>query len=608
MYKRNQLNPKSEHNDTKNFIFPYKNNFDVLVHKKVDNNIEFDTNDNPINMSQFEIERMFNSISTDFFTEKVFTTQTTVLFQYFINNLFNKLVKYYRETNELNGLPIGETIDENDISFIYKGGTTMKILHDKFNIPTTQSIDYSDFFKRSDSDYTIFIDNKKFNFEQFMVHSKNLEILSFYGLIYIKKTIAACTNWFLDIKNIYAQKNIKELLDKYNNKITELNNTVYDPENSNIDEMVLKLLKDVKFVGIYIGKHNAFINKNEKCAFFNVNDIKQLSNLFNDITMDMFILKRNNLRSLGSTRRDFYIKRNNKTLNYFMFDNFNGYENNYDNMYISFNEDITGSDHTQYSGFSLVRSKYNITGIYKSGKKYGIINLPAELIDVSFSHYANKNITKLFVNNNFKDFITQYNYVKEPTFSYFSYTIIGFVYDLTSTIFEYKIPWFQEKYEKRLNRLMYFILLFVITNTEYNQNNYELGIGLFVDINNLFTVYPYTHTSFNLLLDNMIVKYDKTVLLHLLRNMQYLFSYADILDPMTNKSVKIINYIKSHIGKYNYFRNYIADLCTKNIEILKQPHTQNIDMNSIKQLGGYYDKYLKYKNKYMLLKNSFKIT
>lgn len=616
MYKNNQLNSDPTKNDTKNFVFPYKNDFNILANKSTEHKLDFDLglgSEKATDMSQFELKRILNNISTDFFTEKVFTNQRTVImFQYFVNNLFNALIKYYRETNELNDLPDGENIDENDIVFVYKGGTTMKILHDKFNINsnvTKDVFDYSSYFKRSDSDYTVFINNKKFNFEQYMHHSRNLQVLSFYALIYIKNTIENCASWFLDIHNMYDQNNLRELLNNYNKKINELNNTIYDPENSKIDENLIKKTKGLEFIGIYVGNKNYFINDSEKQNFININNKSQISNLLGDYDLEMFRSKINILNKFGSTRKDFYIKNNNSFVSMYMFDDFNEYKNDYNNIYITFNESIVITDRdievrNKSSGFSLIRSKYNIVGIFKINNKYGIINIPSELIDVSFSYNNNKNMKHLFLEkDSFKLYITDYKYIKSPSFIYFSYTIIGFINDLTDVIFEYLIPWNQDKYEKRLNRLMYFILLYIIITPKYNDNKYKLGIEFMNDFKAFLDNYPYTNLSTQKSLDYITNKYDDFAFHDLFKYFKKLTSAETMIDSMTNKEIKIIDYIRSHIGKYNYFRKYLADLCIKNIDILKSLNHVSLNPQNIEQLGGYYEKYLKYKSKYLSLKN-----
>ena len=106
----------------------------------------------------FQCKKKLFDVSTDFFTNQIFQKQETIFtFQFFVNNLFNKVINKYKKENR---------IDDTDILFLFKGGTTMMILFKTYHKYFLENEDneYKDFFKRSDSDYQLYINPNKTNF------------------------------------------------------------------------------------------------------------------------------------------------------------------------------------------------------------------------------------------------------------------------------------------------------------------------------------------------------------------------------------------------------------------------------------------------------------
>ena len=126
---------------------------------------------NPINFKCINLDSIDSSISndcryrinnltTEFIISTFFSDDKTIYeFQYLINNLFNSMTK-----NIINYLNVhnGKFMD-TDILFLYKGGTTLKILYDTYKSYFTETENkyfysiFSDSFSRSDSDYVVMI-------------------------------------------------------------------------------------------------------------------------------------------------------------------------------------------------------------------------------------------------------------------------------------------------------------------------------------------------------------------------------------------------------------------------------------------------------------------
>lgn len=74
-------------------------------------------------------------------------------FQELVNNTFNDKIKEYKEYTKL---------PEKSIYFIYKGGSAIKMLFEKYKKQLKQQhhhmLKFDDYFERSDADYSIYID------------------------------------------------------------------------------------------------------------------------------------------------------------------------------------------------------------------------------------------------------------------------------------------------------------------------------------------------------------------------------------------------------------------------------------------------------------------
>jgi hypothetical protein len=86
-------------------------------------------------------------------------------FQYLINTTFNKIIDKYKLELKMTTNP---GLLETDILFTYKGGTTIKLIFNKYRELFNDFENYVEletYFQRSDSDYSIFINPSLHNFD-----------------------------------------------------------------------------------------------------------------------------------------------------------------------------------------------------------------------------------------------------------------------------------------------------------------------------------------------------------------------------------------------------------------------------------------------------------
>lgn len=145
-------------------------------------------------------------------------------YQYLLNTFFTKIRDIYINENGLR---------ETDIIFMYKGGTTMKILYKEYEKYITRFPQFMNeiklFFSRSDSDYTYLINPALENFEKIYYHFSKITVL---GLCVIKNIFIENEEFFLDMNEI-NESDMINTINKFNDKIENIrrayNDVLLDP-------------------------------------------------------------------------------------------------------------------------------------------------------------------------------------------------------------------------------------------------------------------------------------------------------------------------------------------------------------------------------------------
>jgi hypothetical protein len=515
-------------------------------------------------------------------------------FQYLVNNLFEKGIS---EIKKIFNIPGGEEfIGEKDIIFLYKGGTTMKILFRKYHDVIGRVNNMNDFFEqtqnnfqRSDSDYSIYINPNlatKYSEEFFNMVYITVNQMAYIVLDKIREFINSHPD---QIVPFYELKNNTVIL----NKINDLNQVIEDvranPQNyphcSN-----LRVIEKIIGLGVFDKKYMV-----EEIPDLNESNIDFL---FSGETDSMIENKHRNFianKSIEAIKGDFIMTYNKDDTNA----EYKSYVplKNKDFIYLSANETNEFSNLGTTAAFMLQRLKVNFVCYYKTIKgQYGFFSCPSELVDVSILK-RNASGLPLFFEHIDKEY-KQFSYIfrnKEVKFK--GYTIYGHINDLLFVLFDVvTYPWDDTKYEKRLKRVI--VLLFLELCINYNEQ--EHGINQIVgDFNEIF--------SLGSTLENID---QKNNLLNIANSIYE--NYQKNNKGYTKFILKLVNIIRildeNNFGKFNKMCNValeILNLIPKfyNSVVITEG-TFNNDVERVYQLGGNYkEKYLKYKKKYFELKN-----
>jgi hypothetical protein len=569
-------------NESEGIIFEDRNIFEASI-----SNI-FET---------FQQKKVFYDMMTELINRDLLTDDSQNLifnFQFLLNQSFNQTIQKYCEINK---------IDPNKIIFLYKGGTTMKILYQKYLKENSSSdlFKYLDeFFQRSDSDYGIYIYEKdKTKYHQIFY---DINIICFNILQKIKEFLNTNDN----LKCIIPLEKINETLMK--NQILKFNKKLEDERKK------LDFFKDIdKFIGVTINNQDYFIeeipqldreliynlekNKDDSSSLddiyvesteqFNriLKEKPKKSNKFEEESFKNLLFIKN--RRLSPIRKDFYITtidapreitgKNPKLIH------FEKVPNKNNGIYNYFNEtnyykiiDFKGMDFL--TNFLLHRMKLNTIFYFKTkaektdGKvKYGYFNCPSELIDVSNPKVNDDKIKELNFSRDFK----KYQNIKyNKTLNFIGYTIEGFIFDFLKAIYEesnYK-PWLDKKYKKKINRINFFILI-LASNLDFSKFDQFLKI-----YNNII---------------------DKNIELVDIENIKKIYN-NEAINKYFDGLLKVKNYQTEE--KYGEMKDFIKKILDK---ASKDSSFKNFESNFNKDVEEvpYLKKYITYKRKYIKLKN-----
>lgn len=593
-------------------------------------------------------KKNFADIMTDFVSsEKVFNDKNMVYitrFQYLvietykiaINKYLYYLDKKYKKRFNRN----------NDIFFTYKGGTTMKILFEKYRSifeGVNNFKDISSKFKRSDSDYSIFINpniTDNLNNNIYLEVYKDINKISIVCLTYIKKYIKEHNNEIVPLELI-NDEDIRDIIERMNNKLDDIK-TNYEGDYN----FCHKFRKIHSIIGMsYFGKQ-----------YFT--DGEQIQSLTDD-KIDGSIQNINNTDLQFTEFRDNgYVstKRTNFCLTWDLHDKNNRYINplpdtidiyNNDDIYISINEtnEYPVDELNMQLGetqFCLQRIKINFIAYYKvlnidSTYSYGFFKCPSELVDVSIMKRASVDLHKVYehIELEFK----KYGYQNEDLHvTYKSYTTYGHISDLCNILFsQFRFPWLAGKYEKRLIRVLFFVFLDFITiynfhhftiisktfykvllhirklindGIEDNTKIPNMRIRLIENTENILKVIRTINPNFG----------DKTGSYKFIYNLQQLFYKLDAnnINNFNTFYNIIISYVKNiynnkdsiqKIIKQRELKRELADKRRETSSVSSGRSNNSDRPDELTSLGGnkYEKKYRKYKLKYLKLKKDFGI-
>jgi hypothetical protein len=462
----------------------------------------------------------------------------------------------------------------------------MKILFQKYNniMKSNQKFmeDNVDYFKRSDSDYALFI-NSRFDRKEYVKHYYWMNVMTYNILTHVSKFIDENIQSILPINEI-TDDDLKTQLEKANKMLSD------DRDRANVEKQKrLTYFDGVKeFIGISIGDKTYM--KEEIPEKFHLKILKSTSMTDNSkikhnneyIDKSEFMKKN---RHVPIQRNPFYItvkeeggkyyqalcNIDNKPLNsgvYQYYNETNRFKTNFE-------------DKVNY--FTLHRVKLNVILYFKTWSKYetniayGFFQCPSELIDIPIANFDDFKKSL-----NFDKYLQEYeNTIDGKNFLFNAYSIYGIIDDICKALFvEQEYPWGDVKFEKKIRRLVYFFLIYL--NNAYSNMD---------EIKNKLKNYLNTYN-----IDNTNLKFKK-------------YDGKEISeDALYDKILNYLSEVNKRVessGNKDYIdkMNSIKEIFLSNLDIFNQEEIPDDISETGSEPVPYLKKYLKYKQKYLSIKN-----
>jgi hypothetical protein len=322
--------------------------------------------------------------------------------------------------------------------------------------------------------------------------------------------------------------------------LDDIRRTMFEDVDKYIDFFKLNPNSQRNSIIETLNKIKRITYENKKLSFLNL----QFSNIYSNFNAN-----------ISSDHHDIHIKNQGANLQIGPIPTPTTHIINKNDFYISVNETIPG--------FNLFRLKVNLLGLYSknddSTNKIYNKNIPGELIDVSISK-ENKSFT-------IGEDIVEYKLTKpgDLKLNFTSYTLSYFIKELINIVFVLEAT---SKTIKRLSRLILlcFIEAHIIDNEKITSKLIDIIEIMKQDINK---------RQFNINHELMISGYDGFI---------KFYQHIKLLNNNYNQHIQKINETS-------------VDLLVKINSIISNNITSSL--YDISQLGGYKEKYLKYKNKYL---------
>ena len=378
-----------------------------------------------------DYSREYKDLCTDIIV-KLFLSEETGMFNFLtlVYGTFDQAIEIYR---------IAKGLQKMDVFFVYKGGNILRIISNDFlrELPRAASkiiTDYYEqFFKRSDADFSIYIQPDLKDYDRIY---DDMTYLSYLLQVYIRKIFSDnLTEFFELFKFNTAYK--KELLTEYFNRASDAK-ALKDPMNKIFNGCVLK-----KFIFLetqigpgdkehYQGKHDLAkeMTENGKIATFDLDKTPH-------------------------------------------------------GMFIQMNQTLDFESPSGRIKFNLIRTKVNFNFVFEKpdGEKMTKL-IGGELIDVSIPHRLDDNFRHFYEEGPDKLLQLYRLSYGDNRLEFLSYTYFYLAHDLEFILFKFvNKPWETPKYEKRINRLfyLYVIDLFIKLDTTIKRKNVLLDLlnGIF---------------------------------------------------------------------------------------------------------------------------------
>jgi hypothetical protein len=588
--------------------------------------LEFATRDEYVDYS-----RELKSIVTDLISyEFLNSPDSNINFLKMVYNSFDFSLKKYIERSNI-------TPEDNSILFLLKGGNVMRMRYENVGnllpgkIFEELNIFYKRFFKKSDADFSIYInpDIKIDDVPAFDRVFTDMRHLSYLIQRYLKKEV-----FYKDMAKYFD-------FFKYNK----------DKQT----KMLGKCFEEIKNAKCFKDSSNEVHYEAEPISLSFVNKINWSET--GDFSYDEIkIVDEDMLAKYGSEIKDISVKDKEdvgkdklSSLKYDLGITFHKNKpktvvvypisDKPHSIYISSNNALRFKkkhDSPEVTWFDLVRSKVNVQVVFGKVLEDGTkttyaMGVGGELIDCSIPYKDS-----LGYSDYFKDVDKNKTlYGEGSEFPYYSYSPGALIHDLENILFDIEVPWEDPKYVKRLNRLLYLytveLIAIDIDDKDERVQYIKKAHRHILDMNNLFgDISRLNQTDFNTKIDVILNKLQDykiystgefNKLEHFKKSDKKFHSYFDRIIDETDR---ISKRTKVKIDEFPKFKEYIDRIIDNFAVILKfiikrgkylfgdglTLSPEDLDKvdprTTLPMVGGmngmYKKKYLRYKRKYLALK------
>lgn len=539
-----------------------------------------------------EPKKELNGVMTDFVTNEFFPHATdSEQFIKLVFNTFNQaLITYFKNKN----------INASDIFIVYKGGNILRyvayeVMHELPGAVSDEIYNqYKDVFKKSDADFSIYINPKLAHYDDIFV---DINTLSYLLQNQLRNEFMTNPSKYFN----FYKLNMSEQLRILSTYVEKLNNT--ETIKNSLFEYNGKFINLV-FNKTYTNEQIPYVAKPD---FYTDYDYRPDS---------LYLIYTTNLQKLHQINSSIANLTNIMQAEKRIYSNIEQSP-----LMISSNQTLDFKKIDSRVKFSLVRTKVIFNAYFKKSIPDSVNQLEllaGELIDVSVPHRDDDTVSHYF--ENVKQNIDLYH-IKTDTddlsLSFIAPSIMYLTSDIERILYRDQIfPWDDTKYAKRIKRVLFFYFVLLLTDTKLS---YDKKIAYLRDIHttiigpviaSIKNENNFTGPVIECLSSNKQENISKNIKIFLSdkNDPHIMYPFQTLIVSLQNMisrnesdidSTKFTEYIML-INEQILFLIKLFEL------ILKQKSLEGLDTHRITEgtvlYGGYYEKYLKYKYKYCNLK------
>lgn len=509
--------------------------------------------------------REVNGIATDVVVfDFINSAEKTYNFMNIVCIFFNEAIDYYCEKM---GLVRSTEERPGDVYFMYKGGNVLRLLYNEFkrSIPVT-AVEIADgffakSFKKSDSDFSIFVNPGLPNFDRVYDDMVSLSYVLQYRIRTVfnrePKGDMFDVFAFAEYNNEKRDLILRKMLDDLNASAS-----VSDPSNEDF--------YGAKFTKVKMMGHEYRLVEDNDNEYVLDEDKADASMLTDD----------------ADKRADFAIDKCGADICVYGL----GTPNDADYFYISANHALDLSmgfpgNEVRFR-FTLVRTKLNAsTYMIKDGQKK-LKLLGGEVIDCTIMHRDTLGLSTTEEFDEYKNNVSSYSLSMPDTkyrLKFFGYNRVGLIHDLEFILFRsVQKPWEDNKYAKRLNRLFFLYMVDLFANEINNEKRVDIvekyRVGAIETLRRLFDSESADPNHYDRVIDNVDV-FDTQIAMNTSvaqlqriarasrspEDQEKLKQMLDTIDENTRYMLDILNDVERHINsdatyEESYVRAPVSDM------------------------------------------------